>query len=288
MWPPLFRNAIRALGFSALVGAAAGCSAGYPPTESDSEAARTAQSKHERAVRDVSPETEDLEADLFRTDAGKVLVRSLRAHGGWDYWLGLTHVVCNRSRIVPEERQTPGPGAEGAGKGGAPGEATPGAPRRADETERKDSIEIRIDPVHFRFETSLPPSPRAFDLPEEVFLLCVPFLFADARFRKEYLGIEADAKTGESFEKVRCFREDLPAEEWAVAFFDRSTWYLKRLLHRDAEGKFTLTLLSDWKDLGGIRIPAKRSIYLLEGLFGHREMGRPDYIDVLSDLHVVD
>jgi len=246
--------------------------------ETDTVAEKTAQSKHERTARDVSPETEDLEAELFLTDAGKVLVRSLRAHGGWDYWLGLSHVTYTRTRIVPEERK---PVAQDEKRD--PVDHV--FPKNRD---KSDSFDLHIDPAHFRFEGPLPSGARTFDWPEEHFLFCVPFLLADPRFRREYAGIEADAKTGESFEKIRCFREDVMTEEWVVAFFDRSTWLLKRLLRRDAEGKFTLVLLSDWKDIGGLRIPAKRSVYFLEGLFGHREMGRPDYIDVLSDFHESD
>src|SRR2546426_4025349 len=89
MSPALNRYwALRRVGWGAVLCGFAGCSAGYPPMETDTVAEKTAQSKHERTARDVSPETEDLEAELFLTDAGKVLVRSLPAHGGVEHMVG--------------------------------------------------------------------------------------------------------------------------------------------------------------------------------------------------------
>jgi hypothetical protein len=102
------------------------------------------------------------------------------------------------------------------------------------------------------------------------------------RLDEPYVGVEADAKTGETLEKLR-FTRAASGSEWFVASFDHSTYVLKRVLHQ-RDGKFTLTIFSAWKDVEGIKLATKRSVYVLQGLFDHRDTGRPDRIDVIAEV----
>lgn len=241
----------------------AGCEAGYPPAhldtqrENDLVARRAAEVEKARLASNVemSEEAEELEAELFLTDAGKVLARSIHAHGGWDVWLGLQRFSYVRDRIQMDEKGQPATG-----------------------TQRVETrFSFTIDPDG---RITGEPSPEA---EQQLLLFGLPFILARAGGRTEYLGVESDARTGDLYERVRWDRGQAEGGGWILGYFDYSTYILRRVLEKQ-DGQFVLTTFSDWKDLEGFRFATRRSIYHLKNNFEHRDLHRPDEIAVVTEL----
>jgi len=238
------------------------CRAGPPPARTpedrhnDLVAKRSAQlhAVKEAAGDELSAVAEELEAELFLTDAGKVIARAIRAHGGWDAWTRLDAISYSRDRVPV--------GAEG----------------KPSQEERPSSTQFTY---HVDAEGRFAPAPGSED-PHEQFFFPLPFALARRNGRKEYLGVESDARSGEAFEKIRCER-GRAGEGWFVAYFDSSTYVLKRILE-EKEGVSCLTLFSSWVEVGGVKAPTKRSLFRLRSRFQHRDMRSPDQMEVLRGL----
>jgi hypothetical protein len=251
------------LAMLALLAMLSGCAAGYSPTATEDQhevdrialgAARVHQGREESDGA-IGGSSKALEAELFLSDAGKVVAQAMRAHGGWDSWTRLARVSYVRDRITTDERGQPLTGQQP--------QDTP--------------FEVAIDSTGRLVDGS------SSEMGDEHFLLSLPFGLADRNVAKEYAGVEEDAKTGELFERIRCARGGFGGD-WSLLYFDRSTMVLKRKLDQ-RDGKFTMTLFSTWKDVGGVKLATKRSSYRLASRYDHRDAGRPDWIDVLTDLH---
>jgi hypothetical protein len=117
---------------------------------------------------------------------------------------------------------------------------------------------------------------------DERFLVCLPFVLMDPRLRLDYLGIEADASTGGYYEKIRAAWKDPNRSEWLLAWFERGTGLLSRVLIRDSAGRLALCIFTEWKDVSGVRFAVRREIHLLKDFY--ERWDRPDAVDSLSEL----
>jgi hypothetical protein len=264
--------------------AGAGCAAGthatdpVPVPEDRAQARATADAE---AASQASQEVKDLERRLFLRDEGKLLALALRAHGGYDRWLLLERISYTRvrsQRAGPADGEgLPAPSASGSGP--PPPDPEPPAERLR--------IALERPRFHARERRPADPSPaglEVLDLDDEWTILDLPFLLVDEGLRKEYLGVEHDIATGEFLEKLRVIREGSPADAWIVVSFDRSSHIMRRVLWKKAGGALSLTLFSDWREVAGLRIPARRDTYFLDGPHSHWDASKPDRTDRLEDL----
>ncbi len=246
---------------SVLLALLSGCAAGYPTAnspenrENDLVAKQAAQVAlvREAARARVSAAAEELEAKLFLTDAGKVIARAIRAHGGWDAWKTLSTVDYLRDRIYFNEKGQPVTGTE----------------RQA------TRLELRVEPSG-RLDGA-----ATGEAAEEASLLALPFLLPHLEGHKYYLGIEADARSGELFEKIRCERPG----GWFIAYFDSPSFVLRRVLE-ERNGAFQLTVFSIWTEVGGVKMATKRTQFRLRSNSEHRDLSLPDLVDVLDQLKI--
>jgi len=268
--PPLAARALGCL-LGCALGAAVGCSAGYAPPNgpddrlNDDVARRRAQLSTARAAAraastgDVSTETENLEAELSFGDVSKLILRSVRAHGGWDAWRHSGKLVITRVREAV---------AAPAGQDGSP-------PPPA--TER---IEIVVGPDG---RVAPPASPEAS---RETILVALPFLLTDPTWSKSYLGVESDAGSGAAFEKVR-FRPPATwpsigdASRWVTAYFDAGTLVLRRVAAMDGS-RYVVLELSDGTELGGLQLATRRKIWFLRSRFDHWDPKKPDAVETVE------
>ncbi|HVR74364.1 MAG TPA: hypothetical protein VMT52_08530 [Planctomycetota bacterium] len=250
-----------------------GCAAGYPPSESaayrldDRDAAHETTLRKEQASRRTPIGSKDLEAQLFLTDAGKTLVRSMRAHGGWDAWVALE----GGSFDFEEVR------ARSTSEGGV-------SPAAVDLEKRRGHVEFRLDAAGALEKPRSDAARAPVESGDDLIILSVPFTLVDPSLRREYLGVEIDTKTGETLEKIRFVRTPSVGEEfWFVVSFDRYTSIMKRVLARTAPSRLTLTFLGDLKNVGGVLLPWSRSVHDLSSLGGHIDSSRPDRTVTISD-----
>lgn len=243
----------------------ASCSAGPPAADSPDDrdndlVARRAAQIHdvrEAAGDELSAAAEELEAELFLTDAGKVIARAIRAHGGWDAWLALGGIGYRREELLTDET----------------GKLAPSHAASSRDFAFRVSAQGRLEPLE---------GGDGSGGVDEAFHAALPFVLARLEGRREYLGVESDARTDELFEKIRCER-GTAGGGWFVAYFDYSTYLLKRITE-ERNGNLRLTVLSKWTEVGGVKTPTQRSHFRLRSRFQHRDMGRPDAIDVLTEL----
>jgi hypothetical protein len=247
-----------------------------------------------------------LEARLVTTEAGRVLVAGIRAHGGWNAWLALPELTYTRIRILPS-----GPGATTEAPTEAPTEATT-APRKEPKNEPENEpateaakegggeaasrqlLEVRTSSelprlvctcegaAHLPHPASAPAAAGA--LTEELFLLSLPFLLQDPSIVAEYLGVEDDILAGALFERARYTWSAPSGKVQVTAWFDRSTFLLSRALVSPPDGRLSVVVFSQWKDVAGIRLPTRRDFFETTHLYGRWDRASPVARDVVLGL----
>jgi hypothetical protein len=257
---------------------AGGCAAGTHATDPvpvpEDRAQEIAAAKAE-AAKEASEDARELERRLLLRDEGKLLVLAFRAHGGWDHWLVFSGVAYTRVRSEVSKTAAGSPAPASSSDSPAP-DAEPRVSREKLQIERSNVMPLSTS------------GPEVLDLDDERVVLNLPFLLADEGLRKEYVGVELDLRTGESLEKLRVLREGSRADTWFVVSFDRSSSVVRRILWKRADGSLILTLFSDWREVGGIQVAARRDSYFLRGPFDHWDASRPDRTDRLEDLSPMD
>jgi hypothetical protein len=254
--------------------AALGCQSGYPPAEietaqwNDDVASHTAQMKslagRTRAAR-------DLQGRLLWTEAGRVLINGIEAHGGWDAWIRLPSIRYSRARATqaPTTEDTP-----------------PGAERRVFDLSSGSLVTLYCpcspEPHPPHFEPLPESSASDAAVADEFFLLTLPFSLQDPALLKEYLGVEEDLSEALLFEKVRFTWPTVGGETRLVAWFDRTAGVLRRVLLRRADGKLTLVIFSEWTGVAGVQIPTRREMFSLARTYSQWDRAKPANVDVLS------
>jgi len=242
------------LGAAGLTGCAAGYTQGVErrndPVERQAAVLKEADSSYE------SKAGRALEAQLLLTQAGAVISKSIRAHGGWDAWFSLGKVTYLRESIGVDYTE------ELAAKSEAPA--------------------VRFDfPVDPDGKPYVGPSP---EVAEEYFRFALPFCLANPGWQREYYGVETDSKTGQMFERVRWSRDTPDGPDWFIVWFDDAGATVSRLLQRTPDGRLLLSQFSNRKEFGGVFIPAKRSYCVVTSVFQRCDFGRPDEIDLLVEI----
>lgn len=257
------------------------CESGYPPVELETAKWNDDVASHAAQTQSLAGRTRaarDLQGRLLWTEAGRVLIQGIEAHGGWDAWIRLPSLRYTRTREVAAptagESSTVDPKSFHFASGSLVTLYCPCSPEP--------------HPPHFE---ALPPGgsgdvPQAAgpnaEVAEEFFFLTLPFSLQDPALLKEYLGVEEDLSEALLFEKVRFTWPTAGGETRVVASFDRTTGVLRRALLRGAEGKLTLVVFSDWIDVAGIQVSARREIFHLARSYSQWDRHEPSAVDVLS------
>ncbi len=144
----------------------------------------------------------DLDRVLGATDAGKIIQKSLIAHGGWDRWRSLTHVEYRRLRVRTQASED----ALSASEGAAPPSPDGGETRLEADPEARDVV---FDPRGWG---------GAQD--EDASIFSLPFLLLRGGFTQEHLGAQIDITQDREFQKLRFVRsqdgDPSLAEEFVV------------------------------------------------------------------------
>lgn len=306
-----------------------GCEAGYPPSEieaapfNDDVAALRARQKRSA---DRLGETGPLEARLVGTPEGRVLVASIRAHGGWDSWLALPELSYSRIRIVSPEPTSVTPDAKGGivGPEGESGQAERQSPQTQEESAQTEGasdgpeaekarprrggaegdggsrqvLEVRTSSELPRLICSCEgaehlPHPASASSPgraltEELFLMSLPFLLQHPSIVGEYLGVEDAIRAGALFERARYTWSAPTGRVQVTAWFDRSTSLLSRALIARPDGRLSLVVFSRWKLVAGIHFPSQRDFFATTHLYGRWDPERPVARDVIMGLTVTE
>jgi hypothetical protein len=261
-----------------VVGAAlvlvAGCRSGYPAADMDSAGWNDAAAARAARLKElgVPPDSvSSLEAQLLLSEKGRVLVEVLRSHGGWASWKALARVGYTRTTTRFEQ-------VEGS-------DSEP-------HSEAK-KFDLAMDPVTWSCPCDSRPHPVHFtaigewssqDIAAEYFLVTLPFTLLDPEIKVEYRGMEEDSDSGLLFERMRATFLDRNRSEWFVAYFDRSDYLLKRLLLRGEKGQLVVLVLSEWTELGDLKLPTRRRVYNLPTLYSILDLEKPVAEVVLTDV----
>jgi hypothetical protein len=252
----------------------AACGAGYHASEMESAPWNDAAAERAARLREkgVDPEsTSAIEKELLVSEKGRVLLRLLRLHGGWERWLALERLRYSRTRSLPEkEGQQPPPAVQ--------------------------QFDYPTDPfawtcpcgeephaVHFAARPSREESPGTPEVAKEYFLLGMPFLLLSPDGIVHYRGVEEDVETGRLYEKMRWSPADPNRSTWALLYFDRSDHLFKRALLSDDDGRLTVLEFADWTVAGGLKFPLRRKIYRLRNLYSTWDPAQPVAEEVLTD-----
>jgi hypothetical protein len=285
--------------------ALAGCASDYPPLDEKAvEARRTLVTSRDGPLRPELPEPDrplaevsaaELERRLQLTRAGQVLLQALRTHGGWDAWRHVRRLVVVVERSLPEAQlgdrgEDDGPPQNGGGAAPAEHEAFPAS--------FVAEMELDLDPLALRLGAArgdwrsgwgVPFRPRTAASPATVYFdLAAPFVFVDPLIQAEYLGVEADGQTSESFDKVRYTLPPPYEFQWCVAYFDQTTHVLRRLLVPEPAGGFRLLFLSEWRpwDDSPLLFAASRRALLLPRRYAHPRPEDLHYLERLRELRI--
>lgn len=252
----------------------AACGAGYNASEMETAPWNDAAAEKAARLREkgIDPESKSaLEKELLVSEEGRVLLRILREHGGWEHWLALERLSYTRSRSFPEtEGEKPTPVVErfdypvDSLAWTCPCDETPHA-------------------VHFVSRQGREGSPGGQEVGREHFLLGMPFLLLSPDSSFQYRGVEDDIDTGRLYEKMRWSPGDPNRNTWALLYFDRTDHLLKRVLLSDTEGRLTLLELADWTPAGDLVFPLRRKIYRLRNLYSTWDPDQPVAEEVLTD-----
>ncbi len=212
--------------------------------------------------RSSDPDERAVETRLFQSDAGRVVLKAIRTQGGWKTWKETRAVRATVRGAAPEP-------LAGAGSGSASAAPPPAAKR----------IEVR------------PASAvSTAGLDHSAAILTAPFWIADARWRLEYLGVEADSAAGVSFYKVRVSQEE-PSSWWCIAYVSQRSWHLERLVCPDVPGAnaagpspgFLRVDFSGFEEKGGLRLPTYWKTYALRDRYARaraENLRRVETVDV--------
>ncbi len=203
----------------------------------------------------TDPEERKLEERLFKTDGGRIVLKGIRAHGGWQQWLQVKKIDSVLEEIHPQAEDPGSPPPD-------TGYPEPGHP----DTERTD------------------PELLGASLPGG--LVVGPFFFAKPSFRLEYLGVEIDSGTGETYDKVQVFQE-VPSTEWIIAYFNRYKGTLDRVLYpRVLQGGvqqgFTRVDLRDHRRVKGILFPTQWITFFLPDRYSRADLSLPERVEKLE------
>jgi hypothetical protein len=204
------------------------------------------------APRSADPEIRQIEERLFGTDGGRVVLKALRAHGGWEKWRTVEKIAA-----VIRSPET-GPMASAA--------PPPAPPSRA-------------------LSLNAPAASLTPKSPRDTRLLAGPFYFASPALRLEYLGVEVDAETGDAYDKLRVWAEE-PGSGWCIAYFVRRNALFARLLEPSPEGgagaSFDRFDLSDVQEVGGLQFPTRWTRYSLPDRYAHADLKKPEQVELLK------
>jgi hypothetical protein len=199
-----------------------------------------------------SPTAGEVEDRLYQSDAGRVVLKAMRAHGGYERFRSV-------SRLTAATRPAPRAGT---------GESKQAAGRRFEWTDPAGSLPAESE--------------------RERRIATAPFWFSNPVLRLEYLGVEIDAPTGEVFDKLRVF-ETRPGSSWLVAYFSRRTSLLSRLvLIRAQDGKPPASPrservdLSDFRAWSGLWLAARWTEFNLPDRFARADLEHPDLEEELE------
>lgn len=230
------------------------------------------------APEEPRPAGDVLAETLGATEAGRWLLRSLEAHGGWESWSRIAGFRYERLRTVVR----PGSGEEILSRAAVD---TAGARARFS----LEGIASGLDRVAGE-PTPGEPVPETASalggeaLAEEAFLAGLPFSLADPALASEHLGAEEDLAAGRVFERVRFTwpgRGDSPS---CVAWFDRTSAVLRRVYLRSPDGRAALVAFSEWTEAGGVLVAARREIYRVERLYERPRTRGPRLEDRLAGI----
>jgi hypothetical protein len=235
-----------------------GCAAGYTQgVERRNDAVERRAAVLEEAEHSYESEAaRAFEEQLLLTQAGTVISRSIRAHGGWDAWFALGRVTYVRQTIVVDYSVQP-------------------------------VVTVEAPAVPFDFAVDSEGKPYqgpSSDIAHEYARFALPFCLADPGLKSEYYGVETDTKTGQMFERVRYSRDTPAGSEWFIVWFDYSGATVSRLLQRAPDGKLVLSQFAERQEVAGVFIPAKRSSCVVTSVFHRGDFGRPDQVDLLVEI----
>jgi hypothetical protein len=203
------------------------------------------------APRSKDPGVREVEDRLFQTDGGRVVLKAIRTHGGWEHWREVTGITA----LVRARK-------DGAQKDGP----------------QKDSTERRLTYAPGRSEGS----------PGEIQVLTAPFSLADPAFRFDYQGVEVDAEAGDTFDKVQVARPTQNGE-WLLVYVSRRTGLVSRLLlPRKSEGEppgrglFDRIDLSRQREAGGVLLSTIWTRFALRNRLARADLAHPTAVEELE------
>ncbi len=221
----------------------------------------------------------DLDRVLGATDAGKIIQKSLIAHGGWDRWRSLTHVEYRRLRVRTRASDAVSDAVSDAARSASEGAAPPSP----------DSGETRLEADPEARDVVFDPRGWGGAQDEDASIFSLPFLLLRGGFTQEHLGAQIDITQDREFQKLRFVRsqdgDPSLAEEFVVYFDSFSGLFTQVLIHR-APGDWLLVRMSGWETVAGLRLATKRKAYRLKKMF---QRPRPESLvwrDTLVDLNI--
>jgi hypothetical protein len=188
-----------------------------------------------------------VEDRLYRTDGGRVVLKAIRAHGGWKRWTEVKEIQATLKSL-----EVKGP------DGQVP--VAPAAPQ---------AVSLR------------PADPFALPAGEEERVLTAPFWLASPLLSLEYMGVESIAATGETLDKVQVF-QTRPGTDWWIAYFSRHTGILQRVLKpaftREDPVRFKRIDFREPREVEGLWFSTLWSTYILDNRFARPDLRRPDLL----------
>jgi len=257
--------------------------------------------------------TAELELELRRDRAGKVLLQALRAHGGWDSWRSIARVSIRSSRetfshpiaaAANDPSVTPGDVDDSV----AVDSPAPTAVRVVEASSHDYAFDIR--PAGFREEespTDAAPTPDSGELSpsQRRFLQLLPFALVDERLTADYVGVEKDLETDESLAKVKY---TLPGtsrrtgSSWVTVYFDRTGHHVRRALLRlhaaasEPGGAGTSYLLVVFDDVrpssnsrqsGDVLLARRLTAFRLKRRTSHADFDKPDSVESITEIELI-
>jgi hypothetical protein len=256
---------------------------------------------------------DELDSKLSADRAGRALAAAIRAHGGWESWRRLERVVVQVERRAPALPE-PAPDSPEASITGTPapavssgGDGEPHAPEASaagGAAARVHAIEIEpkaLRPCGEPPAAGARPSPAAASgsaAPACPLVYGVPFTLASPELQAEYLGVERDLASGEVLVKVRYAMAAAGAPFPLVAYFDKESHLVRRLLVAAGDGRFEVVFLdqqlvplaplkSNDQEASVVRFSMRRAVHPLPSRLSHPDRSRPAYVETVVDLRAI-